>query len=225
MVQNYFNTELSDIVFDIDSQDEWKDIAKELGFNKQLDFVEKQSSPMPFPFINESMKRIFTTICPVEIEAKKFSKTPIPLEVMKTIQMCVNEKYFNKIHIWYDDKSPDPFVIGEICKYYGYKNGNAVKDEENNTKYFSSEQEALDNGCEGHIYTSESNLYLIARFGDELKEIIELKKIAIARLIDEVGGELQREVKIAQEKISIMKENAVAYMNGQISMHDLKGKY
>ena len=187
MVETFKNQELENVIFDLDSQDEWKDIVAELGLGNQMSFMDKAKSPMPYPFINSSMKNIFTTLCPANAELDKYTKTPIPLEVLKEIKFCVHENYFDSIIIYYDDKSPDPIAVGKTKRYQAY-----YKDEENNTQCtayeFSSDKQAREYvELLGHKVTnifSENNEYLIARWGDELRPMAELKKMATERLVD-----------------------------------------
>ncbi len=65
--------------------------------------------------------------------------------------------------------------------------------------------------------------YIIARWGDELRDFAELKELAIVRIIDNVGGELERTIASKTEKLNLVKENAKSYMNGNISLYEMEG--
>lgn len=65
----------------------------------------------------------------------------------------------------------------------------------------------------------------IARWGDELREFEELKKLSIVRFIDNEGGELQREIADLTNKLNLLKENVVSYFNGNISRKEVTGKW
>lgn len=229
MVQIYQNEELNDIMFQVEALDEWKGIAEELGMESQLGFIAKAESPIPYPFINTSMERIFSTLCPCSVDFKKYDKTPIPLEVLKQISYSVKEKHFKSIYIWYDDKSPDPFVIGEDKKYYCYdRKYNRLKDANKNDMVFDTDAEARDyaNVIGFDVYGVNplfTNKYLIARWGDEVRPINELKELAKERLLDKYACELKNEIEEKSQALKKINENTLLYLSGEISESQLKG--
>lgn len=233
MVEIYFNKELSDITFEVDALKEWKQIAENLGLENQLKLCEGVASPVHYPFMNEVMKRVYETLCPRKVDYKEYKVTTIPLEVLKQISFSVNEGNFQKIEIWYDDKSPDPLVVGIIEDYYCYHlvNGKDVQLTEpgsNKTKYFKSQKEA-ENYCIANdfvfrsAYQTNTNYYIIARWGDELREFTELKKLAIERFLEDKAGELNRQLGKLNEKIKLIKENTISYFNGNVSLWEVTG--
>jgi len=225
MIETYKNQELENVIFDIESQDEWKDIVAELGLGNQMSFMEKASSPLPYPHLNQSMKNIFKTLCPAETTLDKYNKTPIPLEVLREIKFCNQEKYFDKIVIYYDDKNPDPVVIGSLKKYQAYyKNSEG---ESNSTAYeFSSEAQAKEyveiiGGKTTNVF-SEVNEYLIARWGDELRPMSELKKMAIERLADKYTTEWKLAMEDLKKKLANAEDTVKRFINAEISEWDLR---
>lgn len=236
MVEVFFNKELSDVCFETESLDEWKSINESLGLDAQLGFVKTANSPVPFPIINESMKRIFKTLCPAETPYKRYDRTPIPLEVLKQLQYCVKENFFSDYEIWYDDVSPDPFLIGIKCKYYGYYNVDgsnvSITDGEKNTMYFDT-SEAVEEWCinnEKEFKQSNKStwgegykLYLIARWADVQRPMTELKEMAKDRVIEHYGATLKNTITEAQEALKKLTENATLYLNGVITEGKLKG--
>lgn len=121
MVQSFLVEETKELIYDSEKLDEWKAKCKELGLKNQLELASEEKSPMPFPFMNTVMKRVYETICPAKVDYKSYKKTTIPLEVLSLIALSEQEKYFDSIMIWYDDKSPDPLAIGVIKnKQYSY---------------------------------------------------------------------------------------------------------
>jgi hypothetical protein len=229
MVLIYQNEELNDVVFNIESTEEWKQIATELELNNQLKFVDSGMSPNPYPFINESMERIFTTLCPRKVNFKDYDKTTIPLEVLKQISFSVKENHFTLIEIWYDDKSPDPFVVGISYEYYAYDNKyQRLKDEHGKDVNFKNEKEAKEY-CDLVGFAMQNtgitnyNKYLVARWGDEIRPLNELKQLAKERLIETNGSELKKEIEIKTRALKLIQENAILYLNGEINESDLKG--
>jgi hypothetical protein len=228
-VQIYQNEELNDIMFQIEALDEWKQLADELGMESQLEFVRKAESPIPYPHINKSMELIFRTLCPAITDFKTYSKTTIPLEVMKQIGYSVKEKHFTKIEIWYDDRSPDPFAIGYVQKWSTYdKKYNRLKDTSNKDMLFDSSAQAK-NYAETIFFdyygTTESicDKYLIARWADELRPIPELKELAKQRLLEKYGAELRIEIEERTQALKKLTDSVILYLNAEITEGQLKG--
>jgi hypothetical protein len=221
MVELMFNKELSDIAFDVEALDEWKATAKELGMEGQLKLSTGDNSPVPYPFMNEGMERVYETLCPNKTEFKAYKNTTIPLEVMKQIAFSVKEKHFDRIEIWADDKAPDPLVVGFNSKWY-----NNTVDENQRTVYFDSKEECIAQPeNEDRAYESETKKYIVARWGDELRDFNELKSLAFDRLVTQVGGELERSIATKSEKLTLLKKNVQSYINGVISKYELEGSY
>ncbi len=218
MVEIMFNKELSDVTFDVEALDEWKKTAKELGMLGQLGLTKEDNSPIPYPFMNDCMTRVYETICPNKTDFKKYNNTTIPLEILKQISFSIKEKHFCRIEIWADDKEPDPLAVGITSKWYNdaKKDGNYI--------YFNTKEE-----CKKHpennnkAYETDVKKYIIGRWGDELRDFSELKSIALKRIVDNVGGELERIIAKNTEKLKLLKENSKSYINGNISRYELEG--
>jgi len=227
-VEIYQNSELNNIVFEVEALEEWRTIASELQMDKQLDFVRHSDSPMPYPFINNSTSIVMTTLCPRKVPYKQYDKTPIPLEVLKQMAFSLKEKHFNEIEIWYDDKSPDPFAVGIIANYYAVdRSWKRLKDQEGNDSLFQSESHAREH-CQAisfdlyHV-VSEKKHYLIARWADELRPLAQLKDLAKSRIVERYGAKLKSDIEKMQQALKTINENATLYVNGEISESDLRG--
>ena len=222
MVELMFNKELSDIAFDVESLDEWKKTAKELGMEGQLKLSTGDNSPIPYPFMNENMERVYQTLCPSMMEFKDYRNSAIPLEVLKQIAFSVKEKHFSKIQIWADDKEPDPIVVGITSQWY-----NNTKNEDGaGFKYFDTKEECMAQPeNEDRAYETNQKKYVIARWGDELRDFAELKELATKRLMSNIGGEMEKSIAVQTEKLKLLKENAKSYFNGNISLYELKGSH
>lgn len=114
MIQKFIVEETRELIYETEKLDEWKEKCQELGLENQLALAETNKSPVPFEFMNEVSKRVYETLCPTSVKYREYKKTPIPLEVLGLIKLSEDEKYFDEIQIWYDDKSPDPLVVGLI---------------------------------------------------------------------------------------------------------------
>jgi hypothetical protein len=182
------------------------------------------------------MIRVFETLCPTKVALEKYNKTPIPLEVLKQLSFSKNENFFNKYEVWYDDKSPDPLLIGIIAKYYCRikVDGQEIelKDDKGNTKYFNSELDAqtycIANDKEFskvYEYTWGDNFkrYLICRWGDMIRPFSELKNLAKERIVERYSAEIKNTLKDCQLALEKLNENATLYLAGEISESKLKG--
>lgn len=93
---------------------QWFEIASELGLTNQLihaDRSEEKKAP-PYMHVDAKTGRIIMTLCPVQVEYANYKASTIPLDVLKEIAKCEKNRWYSKICICYDDKSPDPFVLG-----------------------------------------------------------------------------------------------------------------
>jgi len=232
-IQSFRNAELDNVILEIGDQDEWKQLAAEMGLEKQMEFVQAAKSPLPYPYMNQSMQNIFGTLCSTKIDFKEYSKTPIPLEVMRELAFCKSEKYFSDIKIWYDDKTPDPIAVGRTTRYSAsyYK---TQEEKEKGSYYnrlstpydFTSKEQAKDYvetmGYVYNDYNSQTNDYLIARWADELRPMEELKKLALDRLKDKYMSEWNKAIKELQSKVNTASETLNLYLMGEISEWDLR---
>jgi len=93
---------------------EWFDICSELGLDKQIKHADKSEDKKapPYMYVDPKTARIIKTLCPVELRYNDYKASTIPLDVLKEIQKAEKNGWYSKIHICYDDKSPDPFVVG-----------------------------------------------------------------------------------------------------------------
>lgn len=232
-IQSFRNAELDNVILEIGDQDEWKQLAAQMGLDKQMEFVQSAKSPLPYPYMNQSMQNIFTTLCGTKVDFKAYSKTPIPLEVMRELAFCKNEKYFNEIKIWYDDKTPDPIAVGTSTRFAAtyYKTQEAKDrghylDRESTPYDFTSKEQAKDYvETLGFVFNdthTETNQYLIARWADELRPIEELKSLALERLKDKYMSEWNKAIKELQSKINTASETLNLFLMGEVSEWELR---
>lgn len=96
-----------------ENAEEWSAICQELGLDKQLQKsgkVEKVGNP--YQKVDPRSERVYKMLCPVSVEYKLYEASTLPLEVLQEIQRCEQNGWFKHIQVWYDDQSPDPFLIG-----------------------------------------------------------------------------------------------------------------
>jgi hypothetical protein len=93
---------------------EWFELCSQLGLDKQLQHADKseEKKAPPYMYVDPKTSAIIRTLCPVQVDYKKYKSSTIPLDVLKEIKKAEDNGWYSKIHICYDDASPDPFVIG-----------------------------------------------------------------------------------------------------------------
>jgi hypothetical protein len=172
------------------------------------------------------MTNVYETLCPNKTEFKNYKNTAIPLEVLKQIAFSVKENHFESISIWADDKQPDPIVVGMTNQWHSYDaSGKRTQNYATKEALAESQGDDLEKGYDTPDKFQRTNTkhYIIARWGDELRDFAELKELAIARVIDNVGGELERIIATKTEKLKLVKENAKSYINGNMSLYQVEG--
>jgi len=224
-IEIFLDKQLADITFEVEAQEEWTKIAEELGLSSQLDLKKGKDSPIPYPWMNTCMERVFSTLCPEKVELSKYNKTPIPLEIMKQLSFTINDRHFAKIEVWYDDKSPDPAIIGLHGYWYVYgkdmKGYDHAENESGQDIEFLSQVDADKYKVDNNFACSsfcEKGKYLIAKWGDVKREFSGLKDIAIERFIDQYSSTLKTDIATLEQKLKSIKDNAKLYMSGDISL-------
>lgn len=142
----YREPENESLVIDEAHLEEYNALALELGFTTP-EKAETQKKPNIYPILNNAMKLQLKALCPVEVDANKYKRSTIPVEVLKVYKFALDNEMFDGFKIWYDDKAPDPMLIG-----WNYQDDNARIKE----------------------YNWQIDAYLIARWGDCAMEIPEL---------------------------------------------------
>jgi len=112
MVESFLVEEVEPLISDQVQLDEWTELVDRLDLDEQKALASGQASPIPFVNMDAMSERIYKTLCPAKVEYKVYGKTAIPIRVLSLIALAEKEKYFKYIEIWYDDKSPDPIVVG-----------------------------------------------------------------------------------------------------------------
>ena len=111
-VETYVETELQDLITDVEKNEEWKKKVEELGLAGQVEMIAGKKSPIPFPIMNSAMKNVYKTLCPRSQDVTKYARTTIPSRVLEMIGLCVKENYFPILKVWFDDVQPDPILVG-----------------------------------------------------------------------------------------------------------------
>lgn len=112
VIETFFVEETINLIHDNDALDRWNEKVIELKLQGQTEVVKTEKSPIPFMWMNEALVATFETLCPTKVDISKYDKTPIPIELLEVVSLCVKENYFVKIKVWYNEKQKDPVIVG-----------------------------------------------------------------------------------------------------------------
>lgn len=167
-VETYIIEETQELIYDNEKLDQWNGLVNELGLQGQAKVIKADKSPIPFLWMNTTLKKTFEELCPTKISIETYDKTPIPVEALSMVALSKREGYFDKIEVWYNDKNPDPAIIG-----YKYTKGSGQ--------------------WERDFYAER---YLLARWSDVKASLSELtdraKKLFTLRRTNELQDSIKR---------------------------------
>jgi hypothetical protein len=198
VVETFVIEETQELIYDNEKLDQWNDLVSELGLTGQTQIVKKEKSPIPYLFVNAPMARVFETLCPRKVDIAKYNVTPIPVEILSLAALSKREGHFNKIEIWYDDETPDPFCIGTIGEY------RVIDNKWGTAGVFKTHDEAEAFKLEGgHLYNNfnEVGKYLIGRWGDVKMSLDALTAKAKVLFAAKKKDELNQRIKDAQREL------------------------
>lgn len=199
MIETFVEEETSELIHDIDAQNEWSEYVAEMGLKGQEKIKKPEKSPIPFKYMNDTMVQMFHTLCPRRVDIENYDATPIPLEIMKLASMSRKEDYFGKIEIWYDEKTPDPVCVG-ITGYWMEYDWYANSNKELKDRKFKSKKEVED-ALGNHPHCVETAKYLIGKWGDVKRSFEELRKMAKERFIGEEKNTCEKQIMEAKHKL------------------------
>jgi hypothetical protein len=150
----YREPENESLLLDESQLEEYNALALKLGFTTQ-EKADANLKPNVYPILNAAMQKQLKALCPSEVDAAKYTRSTIPLEVLKVYEFALDNEMFDGFKIWYDDKAPDPMLIG-----WNYRSESDRKNK----------------------YTWNVDAYLMARWGDCAMEIPELLILGFERL-------------------------------------------
>lgn len=223
VVETFIIEETASLIFDNDQLEQWNKHVEALGLTGQTQIVQKDKSPIPFLHLKQGLINTFETLCPRKVDVKVYNATPIPVEILDLVSLAVNEQYFTKIQIWYDDKTPDPICVGIKENLYAYiydsptKVGSYTK-HENLT--LAERDEYIKNPS---LYFASSDIigiYLLGKWADVKRSFADLTKMATARYIQEKGIEYTNKIKENQRELDDLKEKAFDRFGTDVNGND-----
>lgn len=217
-VETFIVEETAELIYDNEKLDKWYELVSSLDLKGQTKITSLKKSPIPFLHLKRSMVNVFTQLCPLKVNVEDYDVTPIPIEILDLIALSKNEKYFQKIEIWYDEKSPDPVCVG-VSAGIGIDDASGRMIEKYG--FFKSKEDAQkvidQNNLIGHkpydYSYSYSNYYLLGKWADVKYSFEELKQMATERFINEQKNKLQQEIKEKQRELDDIEKKAFEQFN------------
>ena len=205
VVETYIIEETQELIYDNEKLDQWNKLVADLGLEGQTKIQKKDKSPIPFLHMKQSLVEVFGQLCPRRVDIKAYDKTPIPVEILDLAALSVNEKYFNKIEIWYDDKTPDPACIGIVGEWLIYDRSY------NRIAEVSTEAEAIRYKDDPKYYSHHFNAtgqYLIGRWADVKQSFEELAAKAKKLFIADRTSSIEQCIRDEKRKLEDLEHNA-----------------
>lgn len=105
-----------------ENAEEWGQLCTGLALKEQLKKIGKvEKIANPYMKLDPRAERVYHMLCPRREAYTVHNASTLPLEVIQEISRCKANEWFPMIEVWYDDKSPDPFLIGYDSKRGGNK--------------------------------------------------------------------------------------------------------
>ena len=177
IVETFIVEETAELIYDNGQLDKWNELVGNLQLQGQQGIVKLDKSPIPFMPMNTSLRNVFDTLLPRHVDVGVYDVSPIPVEILSLVSLSKNENYFDRMEIWYDDKSKDPACIG-----LRYKN-----------------ESDRDKG-----YSWNMEHYLIGKWADVKHSFEELKEMAKKRYRATRENELKKYIKNSQRELEDM---------------------
>lgn len=184
IVETFLVEETESLIYDNEKLERWNALVAELQLAGQQTIVKPDKSPIPFMVLNQSTRNIIGTLCPSEVAIENYNRTPIPVELLDLVALSKKENYFDKIVICYDEKTSDPFVIGQVGIF-----------------------EVVSWSTKPHFMIK--NQYLIGKWGDVRRSWNELKEMAVKRFRSERTTQLTDELKRVKRALEDVDLDAV----------------
>ena len=214
-VQTYLIEETEALIYDNEQLEKWGDLVKSLGLEGQQKIQQPGKSPIPFLCLNQIQVEILSTLCPITVEIKGYNKSPIPVEILDLVALSTKEGYFQKIEVWYDDKDPDPAVIG-FCGYWQGDDANGKTHQDGNgnalrflSKTLLEEYRAIHGGKGKWSYFHTAERYILGRWADVKEDFSQLAKRAKERFISFERNAQEKIIKEAQRRIEEINNRAL----------------
>ena len=186
-VKIYREPENVGLLLDENELAEYQQLAEELGIPE----VKQGKTPSVYQTLNQVQIRALDALCPAKTSLDTYNRSTIPVEVLRAIKFIKENEMFDFIKVWFDDKNPDPMIVGER---------------------YRSEHDRV------NAYSWNTEKILIARWGDcayELSELVEMGKERLKREFTEKAIDKQQKIEsfLQHPDVYINKYLSEGYVN------------
>ena len=195
VVETFYVAETINLIHDNEALTKWNEKVEELKLSGQKAVVKEDKSPIPFLWMNNAIVSTFETLCPTKVDIKKYDKTPIPVELLEVVSLCVKEDYFDCIKVWYNEKQKDPVIVGYVAK-------KGEKKDDWQFEYYGQK-------------------YLIGRWADVKASLDQLIERAKKVFIQTETFDLKKEIKDRQRKLEDLEQLAHDKFGNAMPVTDL----
>lgn len=213
VVETFVIEETAELIYNNEKLDQWNARVTELGLKGQTKIVAPEKSPIPFMHMKQGLKNVFEVLCPRKVDVTEYDVTPIPVEILDLIALSKRENHFDKIQIWYDDKSPDPACIGIKGDYYCYDQRYHTIPELKSVSLEEAQNQKKNNPGVYSYGANTENHYLLGKWADVKHSFAELTEMAKKRYMEFTGAELRKEIKTAQRALDDLEMTAIEKFN------------
>src|SRR3990170_755509 len=105
VVETYLVEEITELIYEDEKLDEWKDLVKQMKLSGQTVIAQPEKSPIPFIPMKRTLENVFRELCPRRVEIADYNISPIPLEVLKLVSMSTKENYFQRMETNFNTSS------------------------------------------------------------------------------------------------------------------------
>lgn len=213
ITETFLIEETIDLIHNNEQLNAWNKHVEELGLQGQTQIVKKDKSPIPFMHLKQSYKNICEQLCPRKVNVREYNVTPIPVEILELVSLSNKEKYFSRVEIWYDEKTPDPFAIGMHSTFYCYNKSYHRIDGLSGLTKEQAEQHKKENSEVYSFNEENAKYYLIGKWADVKRSWKELKEMATERFMAEKGNEYTKAIKEAKRGLEDLETEAFDKFN------------
>lgn len=162
-VKIYREPENESLILNEEELADYHALVESLGLKAPVPEEEKKC-PNVYQNLNNPVKTQLQAVCPRSSKIQDYVRTTIPLEVLRVYEFATKNNMFDEYEIWYNDKAPDPMLIG--FKY-------------------ASEKDKTEGRKWNGVYT------LMARWGDEALEMDELVKLGYQKIKQAINDKVE----------------------------------
>lgn len=165
-VKIYREPENESLILNEEELADYYNLIESLGLKSPV-AIEDRKVPNVYQNLNDPTKKQLQAVCPRSLKIEDYTRSTIPLEVLRVYEFAKKNEMFDEYFIWYNDKAPDPMLVG--MKY---------PNEEDRQKQ----------------RTWAATYSLLARWGDEALEIEELVKLGYDKIKQAIVDKVEESI-------------------------------